>query len=156
MRVGTSRFVKRADFIYMKLIRVFGSLLALTLLTPFAASAELAVKTLPLRVATQKAIVPILLKNNFGQKIESARATVFLLNENGKMIGQATRWVIGETKNQPGLEPGKEATFNFVVQANAPFTTTNLSAKVNFNRVVLEGGKLADVAKEVQVKEAAK
>jgi hypothetical protein len=36
--------------------------------------------------------------------------------------------------------------FHFVVTADKPFTTTNLTAKVSFSRVVLEGGKLADVA----------
>ena len=36
------------------------------------------------------------------------------------------------------------------------FTSTNLTAKVQFNRVVFDGGKLADVTKEVSVTPASK
>jgi hypothetical protein len=43
------------------------------------------------------------------------------------------------------------AQVNFVITADKPFTTTNLTAKVSFTRVVLEGGKLADVGKDVSV-----
>jgi len=32
-----------------------------------------------------------------------------------------------------------------------PFTTTNLTAKVSFSRVVLAGGQLADVGKTVKM-----
>jgi hypothetical protein len=36
-------------------------------------------------------------------------------------------------------------------KANASFTTTNLTAKVSLSRVVLEGGKLENVARDVAV-----
>jgi hypothetical protein len=67
------------------------------LLFPLLASAQLAVKVSPVKVTGTKAVVPLAIKNEFGEKIESARAAVFLLDENGKMIGQATKWVIGGT-----------------------------------------------------------
>jgi hypothetical protein len=38
-----------------------------------------------------------------------------------------------------------------VIAAPKLFTTTNLSTRVQFNRVVMEGGKLADVTKAVEI-----
>jgi len=65
------------------------------------------------------------------------------------MVGQSTKWVIGQ--NKTGLEPKGETTFNFVITSSQPFTTTNLTAKISFSRVVLYGGKLADAAKDVRI-----
>lgn len=126
------------------------SLVAL-LLCPLLASAQLAVTVSPLKITGSKAVVPLVMKNNFTEKVESARAVVFLLDEQGKMVGQSTKWVIGGTKERPPLEPAKETAYNFVIAANKPFTSTNLTAKVTFSRVVLEGGKPADVSKAVSV-----
>jgi hypothetical protein len=83
--------------------------------------------------------------------VESARAVCFLLDDQGKVIGQSTKWVIGGTKDRPALEPKKETTFNFVITSPQPFTTTNLTAKVSFSRVILSGGQAADVGKAVSV-----
>ena len=47
-------------------------------------------------------------------------------------------------------------TQHFVVVGEKPFTTTNLTAKVNFTRVVLGGGKLADAVKDVQIQSVPK
>jgi hypothetical protein len=38
-----------------------------------------------------------------------------------------------------------------VFSSGKPFSNTNLTAKVNVNRIVLEGGKLADVTKDVVI-----
>jgi hypothetical protein len=46
--------------------------------------------------------------------------------------------------------------FNFVVATAKPLTTSNLTAKVSFSRVVLEGGKLADASRDVQIERAEK
>lgn len=121
------------------------------LMVALTAQAQLAVTVSPVKVTGQKAVVPLTLKNNFTEKVESARAVVFLLDEEGKMLGQSTRWVIGGSKDQPALEPKNETKFNFVIPANKPIITTNLTAKVNFTRVVLEGGKLVDVSRDVKV-----
>ncbi len=87
------------------------------------------------------------MRNTGKEKIECSRAEVFLLDDQGKVVGRGARWVIGGTKDKPGLSPDKETTFDFVVQIDRPFT----KSKVSFSRVVLEGGKLADVSKEVQI-----
>ena len=128
--------------------------LTLTLLfAALTAQAQLAVTVSPVKVAGQKAIVPLGMKNNFSEKVESARAVCFLLNEQGKMVGQSTKWVIGGTKDRPALSAGATNAFNFVIASpdSSGFTSTNLTAKIQFSRVVLEGGKLADVTKEVSV-----
>jgi hypothetical protein len=126
------------------------------LLWPLMASAQLAVTVSPVKATGQKAIVPLAIKNNFTSQIESARAVCFILDDQGKMVGQATQWVIGGTDQKAGLAPGATNVFNFVVTATKPFITTNLTAKVTFSRVVLEGGKLVDPAKQVTFNSADK
>jgi hypothetical protein len=85
-------------------------------------------------------------------KIDSARAVMFLLDDQGKVVGQATRWVIGGTKDKPPLAPDAKTTYNFVVPTDKPFTKT----KVSFNRVILEGGKTVDLSKDVSMEDAKK
>jgi hypothetical protein len=116
-----------------------------------AAQAQLAVTVSSPKVVRQKLIVPLDMKNTFSESVESARAALFLTDEQGKMVGQATRWVIGGTKQRPPLEPNKVARYNFVIPGNKPFSTTNLTVKINFSRIVMAGGKLADVIKDVKV-----
>ena len=118
--------------------------------------AQFAVTVSPPKIVGQKAVVSLALKNNLTNKVESARAVCFLLDDQGKMVGQSTKWVIGGTKDRPVLEPKGETTFNFVITNPQPFTTTNLTAKVSFTRVVLDGSKLADPNRDVQVQPALK
>jgi len=133
-------------------LRLFSFMVSCTI----AVQAQLVVTVSPVKVAGQKAIVPLALKNNFTEKIESARAAVFLLDEQGKMVGQSTKWVIGGSRDKPGLASGATNAFHLVIASDKRFTSTNLTAKVQFNRVVFDGGKLADVTKEVSVTPASK
>src|SRR5437016_1552100 len=116
------------------------------------ARAALTLKVAEPKTYGQKTIVKMDMRNTFANTIESARAVVFLLDDNGKVVGQETRWIIGGTKERPALAPDAKTTFNFVVQANKPFT----KAKVTITRLVLEGGKLADVNKELEIESAVK
>jgi hypothetical protein len=100
----------------------------------------------------RKVLIKLTMKNTFQEKVESARAQVFLLDDQSKVVGQAARWVIAGTKDKLGLFARAETTFNFVIQTDKPFT----KSKVSFSRVLLEGGKLADVNKEVQIQNADK
>jgi hypothetical protein len=129
--------------------------MVIALLGATGADGQLAVTVSPPKVVGQKAVVALGMKNGLAEKIESARAVCFLLDEQGKVVGQATRWVIGGIGDKPGLAVGATNVFHLVITSDKPLTTTNLTAKVSFNRVVLEGGKLADVNKVVTV-EAAK
>jgi hypothetical protein len=120
------------------------------------AQAQLAVTVLSPKLTGQKAVVPLVMTNNLAETVESARAICFLLDDQGKMIGQSSKWVIGGTKARPALEPKHGATFNFVITSPQPFTTTNLTAKVSFSRVILAGGQVADPAKDVFIEQVKK
>jgi|SRR5882672_6183155 len=126
------------------------ALVALGALVGLRCTAQLTVLVGPVKVSGQKAVVSLALKNDLRSKVESARAVVFLLDERGKIAGQATQWVLGGSKTN-GLMPGATNAFNFVVPISKPLLTTNLAAKVTFSRVVLEGNKLADISKDVRV-----
>jgi hypothetical protein len=116
------------------------------------AQAQLCVTFFSPKVIGKKTVVQLKMKNNLTDKIESARAACFLLDEQGNVVSQSTKWVIGKS----GLEPKSETTFNFVVSNRQPFTTTNLTAKVTFNSVNLASGSMADVKHEVVVSAAIK
>jgi hypothetical protein len=99
----------------------------------FIAQAQLAVTVSLPKVTGNKAVVALGLKNSFSQSVESARATVILLDAKGKMVGQSAKWVIGGTEDKPGLAAGGTNTFNFVITAAHPLTTTNLTARLQFS-----------------------
>lgn len=113
--------------------------------------AQLAVTVLPVKSVGQKAVVPLAMTNNLTESVESARAICFLLDDQGQMVGQSAKWVIGGTEDRPALQPKSGTTYNFVITSPQPFTTTNLTAKVNFTRIILTNQKLADPKKDVQI-----
>jgi hypothetical protein len=133
-------------------------LLASTLLLSWTAcmNAELAVSVSVPKVIAKRAVVALAMKNGFNETIESARAVVFLSDDQGKVVARETRWVIGGGKDLPVLATGATNIFNFVVSANNRLTTTNLTANVRFTRLVLEGGRLADISREVSVRAASR
>jgi hypothetical protein len=126
------------------------------LIFPFVVMAQLAVTVSLPNVTGSKAVVQMMMKNNFAEKIGSARAVAFLMDDQGKVIGQTAKWVIGGSANKLGLAAGETNAFNFVIPIGKQGVSTNLTAKVSFNRVVLGGGKLADVTTEVIVTPAPK
>lgn len=123
----------------------------LFLASVFTVQAQLTVTVSPVKTTGQKAIALMTMTNNLAVSVESARAVCFLLDAQGKMVGQSTKWVIGGTKDRPALQPNAGTTFNFVITSPQAWTTTNLTAKVSFSRVVLNGGKQADVRQDVAV-----
>jgi hypothetical protein len=130
--------------------------IGLLLFCPFAAVGQLAVAVSPPKVTAQKAIVSLAMTNGLAEKVESARAVTFLLDEKGKMVGQATKWVIGgeaRSASSPnsGLKSGSTNVYHFVITADKPIVSTNLTARVTFTRVILEGSKSVDPGKNVQV-----
>ena len=52
--------------------------------------------------------------------------------------------IVGGTKDRPALEPKSGTTFNFVITSPQPFTTTNLTVRVTFTRLILAGSQVAD------------
>jgi hypothetical protein len=137
----------------MKRLNVF--LLANMLLCPLLATAQLAVTVMPPNLVGGKTVVFLAMTNNLAESVESARAICFLLDDQGKMVGRSTKWVIGGTIDRPPLQPKAGTTFNFVITSTRPFATTNFVAKISFSRLVLAGGKLADPSKDVAVAQPA-
>ena len=133
----------------------YHTIASLMLFGAFSASCQLAVNVFPPKLGADKVIVPMTMKNGFAERVESARAVCFILDDQGKLVGQASRWIIGGTADKAGLAPGATNAFNFVVSAAKPFAASNLTAKVSFSRLILEGGKLADPQKAVTVSSAA-
>lgn len=88
--------------------------------------------------------------------MESARAVCFLLDEQGKMVGNPLNGSSAAQKNRPALSSKAGTSFNFVITNPQPFATANLAAKVSFSRMVLDGSKLADMRQSVNVTTAAK
>ena len=125
--------------------------LCLLLACAITASAQLTVTVSPVKIIGQKAVVTLAMTNKLADKVESARAVVFLLDDKGKMVGQSTKWVIGGMKNRPALGPKGKTTFNFVITTPQSFSSTNLTAKVSFNRLLLAGDKLADPRTNLQI-----
>ena len=119
----------------------------LWLIVATAASAALVVQVDPPKTTGSKTIIQLELKNTFTNNIESVRAVVFLLDDQGKMAGQAAHWIIGGAKDKPGLAPDQKTTYNFVVTTDKPFTQT----KVMVNRLIMENGKQGDPIKDVQI-----
>jgi hypothetical protein len=113
--------------------------------------AQLSITVLPTKVVGQKAIVTLAMTNNLARSVESAHAVCFLLDDQGKMVGQSTKWVIGGIKDRPALQPKSGTTFNFVISSPQPWATTNFTPKISFSRVLLDGGKQADVSQDVVV-----
>jgi hypothetical protein len=128
-------------------------LLNILLLCAVTASAQLTVAVSPPQIAGQKAIIELKMKNGLANTIESARAICFLLDDQGKMVGESAKWVIGGTKTRPALDPNKETSFNIVITSPHSFPTTNLTAKVNFTRLILEGGKSVNPSEEVTIEQ---
>ena len=114
-------------------------LLCLTGLLPFS-RAELDVTISEPKSTGSKVIVKLTMKNNFTNAVESARAVVFMIDAKGKVVGQRTEWVIGGTKEKPGLAANATAVFNMVIAADKPIER----AQVTFTRIILEGGRLAE------------
>jgi hypothetical protein len=123
------------------------------LLFPSLAMAQLAVTVSSPQILAQKAVITLKMRNGLAEKIESARAICFLLDDQGKMVGESAKWVIGGTKNRPALAPKQAASFNFVITSPQPFMATNITAKVSFTRLILEGGKSVNPNKEVTIEQ---
>lgn len=131
----------------IKLLIFFASALAIAT----SLQAALVVQLGQAKTTGSKAIIKLDLENTFDTKIQAARAVVFLTDDQGKVVGQSTRWIIGGSNDRPALESKAKTTFNFVVPTEKPFTKTQFLVE----RVLLEGNKPADIRKEVVIKESA-
>lgn len=144
----------------------FWILVCVLVLTAMAGSARagLLVKVDEPKTTGNKAYVKLTMKNTFTNAVDSARAAVFLLDGQGKVVGQATRWVLGKAAQSPdpnshpsqpttlkassSLAPDSERPFFFVVPLAKPVQGP-LHSRLLFDRLILSSGPLADANKEV-------
>lgn len=125
-------------------------------LCALTARAQLTVTVSPPKIAGQKAVILLTMTNHLAEPIDSARAACFLLDDQGKMVGQSAKWVIGGAKDRAAVPPKAGTTFNFVITGPQPFTTTNLTARVAFTSLILAGGQVADPNKDTIIKQSQK
>lgn len=115
----------------------------------FAMGQPLTVKVSPLKTVGQKALVELTIINRGTNRIEAARAVCFVLDQNGQLVGQSTKWVIGQ--NKTSLEPKGQSKFNFVITAPRPLVETNLTTRVRFSRLILQGGRQVNPQNNVAI-----
>jgi hypothetical protein len=137
--------VNFADPTKLSLMRTLGATILLFL--TLNANATLSIKLDKPKTTGNKTVVQLTLRNTFTEKIDGARATLFLIGEQDKVIGQRTDWVIGGERDRPPLKPDATTTYNFVIDTDKPVSTTRLI----FSRIILENGKLADPKKDVKL-----
>jgi hypothetical protein len=70
------------------------SLVTLTWLSAICVEAGLIVKAASPQITGNRATVKLTMANTFDESFSSARAAMFLLDENGKMLANRTQWVI--------------------------------------------------------------
>jgi len=123
----------------------------------FTGQAQLAITVSPVKITGQRVIVPLALTNHLPQSVVSARAMCVLLNEQGKMVGQTAKWVIGGGgKGRPALTPNSGTTYNFVITSPQPLTSTNLTTKIVVTRVILEHHQITNANAVVTIDSSAK
>jgi hypothetical protein len=123
----------------------------------FTGQAQLAITVSPVKITGQRVIVPLALTNHLPQSVESARAMCVLLNDQGKMVGQTAKWVIGGGgKGRPALTPNSGTTYNFVITSPQPLTSTNLTTKIVVTRVILEHHQITNANAVVTIDSSAK
>ena len=118
------------------------------LLLPLATYAQLEVRLLETKQSGNKSLVKLELNNTYDQAIKDARAWVFLMDEEGKVVGNQASWIIGgeklESKNtvRPPLEKGEKNEYTLAMDTlrsreedESPF-----KAKITFSRVILADG----------------
>src|SRR5438477_279517 len=128
-------------------IAYFALLGVLLFLISPAARASLIVRAEEPKQTGNKVVIKLTMTNTFQKKIESARAQIFLLDDEGKVVAQATQWIIGGLKNKRPLAPGGAAEYNFVLSASKPFTSTKLTC----SRIILEGGEFANPQNDFEI-----
>jgi hypothetical protein len=121
--------------------------LALLLLS-LTVHAQLEVRLLETKQSGNKSLVKLELNNTYDQAIKDARAWVFLMDEDGKVVGNKAAWIIGGDRAESGnrvqlpLDKGEKNEYTLAMDTlrsreedESPF-----KAKITFSRVILADG----------------
>ncbi len=118
---------------------------------PALSRAQLFITVSEPKVGGNKALVKLAFKNETTNTIQSARATVLILEKGTNVVGRESKWVIGNSKESQPLLPNATNSYNFVVTSQKPFAKSNVTAKIEFDRVVLGNNELADTKTMVKI-----
>ena len=83
-------------------------------------------------------IVHMKLKNSFEQGVRSARIWVFMLDDEGKVVGNQAQWLFNGEGEKSSLEVEEERDSTVMVESENPFST----AKATFSRIIMEDGTI--------------
>ena len=113
---------------------------------PLLAKANLELGSVTTEGTDNKALVQLELKNTFEQNIKGARVWVFLMDDEGKVVGNKAKWIIGgDQKGKAALESEKTEAYSIAVDTQRKAT----KSKITFSRLILEDGTLIDPRKHV-------
>lgn len=105
----------------------------------------------------QQALVKIELNNNYDQSIKGVRIWVFMMDQNGKVVGEKAQWIVGgDNSNKPdfqntALESGNINEYTVAVDTLRAQTEDEepFKARVTFSRLILSDGTLLNPQKSV-------
>ena len=113
------------------------------------AFANLEVSVASLEGSSNKALVELDTKNTFDQGIKDARAWVFLMDAEGKVVGNQSQWIIGgDSSQKEPLEAEDSQTFKVAISTTSKPTT----AKVTFSKIILADGSKVNPHKSLTTK----
>lgn len=92
-----------------------------------------------------RATVEFKMENKLVSPVKGARAWVFLMGNDGKVVGNHAQWVVSKDKKNT-LPAGETQTYKMAMQVQGEVT----SAKVVFSRIILEDGSTPDPRKIVK------
>lgn len=95
--------------------------------------------------AAGRAAVEFKMENKLVAPIQGARAWVFLMGDDGKVVGNHAQWVVSQDKNNI-LPAGETQTYKIAMLVQGEVS----SAKVVFSRIILEDGSTPDPRKLVK------
>ena len=125
------------------------------IVTALCANAHIEFRLTETEQVGQKALIKLELNNTYGQALKGARVWVFLMDQDGRVVGEKAQWIVGgnnatKTDSQNStLESGKRNEYAVAVNTlraqkedEEPFT-----AKVTFSRLILNDGTLLNPQK---------
>jgi hypothetical protein len=91
-------------------------------------------------------------KNTFKQPVKAARAWVFLMDSEGKVVGNQAEWVVGGGERPSDTSPPSAVETVAQCVVVVPTARPPVSAQVTFSRLILADGTV--VAPQTSVKPA--
>ncbi|MEM0966553.1 MAG: hypothetical protein AAGJ81_10435 [Verrucomicrobiota bacterium] len=95
--------------------------------------------------APGKTVVEFKMENTLNTLIKGARAWIFLMGEDDKVVGNHAQWVVSQDKKND-LPSGETQTYKMTMPSQGKVT----AAKVVFSRIILGDGSTVDPRKIVK------